>query len=84
MDVLTFSETRANLKSVMDQVVNDHTPVVVARKRGQAVVIVSLDDWNAMETTQYLLSSPANAAALRASIAELEAGGGTEHELIHP
>ena len=84
MDVLTFSETRANLKSVMDQVVEDHNPVVVARKRGQAVVIVSLEDWNAMEATQYLLSSPANAAALRASIAELEAGGGTERELIEP
>ncbi|CAN5276341.1 type II toxin-antitoxin system prevent-host-death family antitoxin [soil metagenome] len=84
MDVLTFSETRANLKSVMDQVVNDHSPVVVARKRGEAVVIVSLDDWNAMEATHYLLSNPANAEMLRQSIAELDAGGGVEHELIYP
>lgn len=84
MDVLTFSETRANLKSVMDQVVNDHSPVVVARKRGEAVVIVSLEDWNAMEATQYLLSTPANAQALRASIAELEAGEASERDLIEP
>ena len=84
MDVLTYSETRANLKSVMDRVVDDHVPVVVARRRTRSVVMVSLEDWNAMEATMHLLSTPANAKALRESIAELDAGGGEEHELIHP
>ena len=48
MDVLTYSDTRAKLKDVMDRVVEDHAPVVVTRKRGEAVVMVSLADWNAM------------------------------------
>ena len=84
MDVLTFSETRANLKSVMDQVVNDHSPVVVARKRGEAVVMLSLDDWNSIEATLHLLSNPENARRLRSSISQLDAGKGTERELIKP
>ena len=84
MDVLTFSETRANLKSVMDQVVNDHTPVVVARKRGEAVVMLSLDDWNSIEATLHLLSNPENARRLRRSISQLDAGKGIERDLIKP
>ena len=82
MDVLNFSETRARLKAVMDKVVRDHAPVVVARKNGEAVVLVSLADWNAMDETNYLLSSRANREALLASIAELDAGKGEEHDLI--
>lgn len=84
MDVLTFSETRANLKSVMDQVVNDHSPVVVARKRGEAVVMLSLDDWNSIEATLHLLSNPENARRLRSSISQLDAGKGIERDLIKP
>ncbi|CAN5319759.1 type II toxin-antitoxin system Phd/YefM family antitoxin [soil metagenome] len=82
MDVLSYSDTRANLKDVMDRVVEDHVPVVVTRKRGEAVVMVSLADWNAMEETMYLLSTPANAEDLRASIAQLDAGQGLERDLL--
>ncbi|HEX2801873.1 MAG TPA: type II toxin-antitoxin system prevent-host-death family antitoxin, partial [Phenylobacterium sp.] len=64
MDVLSYSDTRARLKEVMDRVIDDRAPVVVTRKRGEAVVMVSLADWNAMEETTRLLSSPANAARL--------------------
>lgn len=84
MDVLNFSETRARLKAVMDKVVRDHAPVVVSRKNGEAVVLVSLADWNATEETTHLLSSRANAERLIASIAELDAGTGQEHALIDP
>lgn len=84
MDVLTYSDARANLKAVMDSVVDDHAPVVIARQRGRAVVMVSLEDWSAMDETMHLLSSPANARRLNESIAELDAGGGTERELIQP
>jgi len=84
MDVLTYSDTRANLKKVMDGVVQDRSPVVVTRARGEAVVMVSLADWNAMEETVHLLSSPRNAERLREGMAELDAGGGAEHELIEP
>jgi antitoxin YefM len=84
MDVISFSESRANLKSVMDRVVADHTPVVIARQKAEAVVLVSLADWQAMEETTYLLSTPGNAARLGAAIAELDAGHGQARDLIEP
>ena len=84
MEVLTYSDTRARLKEVMDRVVEDRTPVVITRKRGEAVVMVSLADWSAMEETLHLVSSPVNAERLVAAIGQLEAGGGSERELIGP
>jgi antitoxin YefM len=64
MDVLTFTDTRQNLKEVMDRVVEDHAPVLITRQKAEPVVMVSLADWNALEETARLLSSPANAARL--------------------
>jgi antitoxin YefM len=84
MDVLTYSDTRARLKEVMDQVVDDKAPVVVTRQKGEAVVMVSLSDWNAIEDTVHLLSSPTNAARLNEAIRQLDAGGGAERDLIEP
>ena len=68
----------------MDRVVEDDAPVVVTRSRGEAVVMVSLADWNAMEETLHLISSPANAARLTQAIRQLDAGGGAERKLIEP
>jgi antitoxin YefM len=79
---VTYTDARANLKGVMDRVVADRTQVVVTRQQAEAVVMVSLSDWNAIEETLHLLSSRANADRLRDSIRELEAGGGSEHDLI--
>lgn len=84
MDVLTFTDTRQNLKDVMDRVVEDHTPIVVTRQKAESVVMVSLSDWNAMEETARLLSSPKNAARLAEAMAQLDAGRGVERELIEP
>ena len=84
MDVLSYTDARANLKGVMDRVVEDRTHVVVTRQRSEAVVMVSLSEWNAMEETMHLLSSPKNAARLRASIEQMEAGKGKERELVKP
>jgi antitoxin YefM len=84
MDVLSYSDTRARLKEVMDGVVDNRAPVVVTRKRGEAVVMVSLADWNGMEETLRLLSSPTNAARLKDAIQQLDAGGGGERTLIEP
>ncbi len=81
MNVINFSDTRANLKSVMDQVVRDRTPVVVSRKNGESVVMVSLADWNATEETTYLLSQKVNATRLGDAIKELGADQGEEHKL---
>ena len=82
MDVMTYSATRAHLSETMDRVAADRTPVVITRQRAEAVVMVSLADWSAMEETLHLLSSPANANRLRASINELDAGKGKQRNLI--
>ena len=84
MNVVNFSDARANLKSVMDRVVEDHAPVIVTRQKAEAVVMMSLSDWKSMEETAYLFSTEANAKRLREAIAELDAGGGVERELIEP
>lgn len=82
VDVINYSDARRNLKGVMDRVVADMTEVVVTRQKGEAVVMVSLNEWNSITETLHLLSSPTNAARLLTAIRELEAGGGTERELV--
>lgn len=84
MDVLTYSDTRANLKKVMDRVVADRTPVIVTRQKAGAVVMVSLDDWSAIQETMYLRSTSANARNLDEAIAQLDAGKGKARDLIEP
>lgn len=74
MEIVTYSETRANLKAIMDRAVNDHTPIAITRQRGKPVVMIDLDDWNAIQETMYLLSSPNNAKRLMESIADADAG----------
>jgi antitoxin YefM len=81
MDVLTYSDTRAKLKEIMDRVVEDHRPVVITRQKAEAVVMVSLADWTAIEETMHLLSSSKNTERLRAAIEQLDAGGGGERDL---
>ncbi|WP_332118030.1 type II toxin-antitoxin system prevent-host-death family antitoxin [Azorhizobium caulinodans] len=73
MDVLSYSETRANLEAVMDRVVQDRAPVVITRPNAEAVVMVSLSDWPAMDETAHLLASPRNAARLREAFRQLDA-----------
>ena len=84
MDVVTYSDARQNLKDVMDRVVEDRTQVVITRQKAEAVVMVSLSDWNAMEETMHLLSTPRNAERLRASIRQLDRRKGQERDLIEP
>lgn len=74
MNVITFSKARASLKTVMDDVCKNHNPTVVTRVNGEHVVMLSLADFNSMEETMYLLSSPKNANRLMESIAQLKAG----------
>ena len=84
MQTETFSNTRANLKAIMDRVVDDHTPIKITRQNGKGVVMVSESDWASMEETLYLLSTPRNTEDLMASIRELDAGKGIERDLIEP
>ena len=82
MNVLTFSEARSSLKSVMDDVCKDHAPTVITRVNGEHVVMLSLSDFNSIEETMYLLGSAKNANRLMESIAQLKAGKAQIRELI--
>ncbi len=84
MQTLTVSETRANLKAVLDRVVADKAPIQIVRPKGEGVVLVSESEWEGMLETMHLLSSPANAQRLLEGIHELDAGRGEERELIRP
>jgi len=66
----------------MKKVCDDHAPVIITRKASQPVVMMSLEDFEALEETAYLLRSPKNARRLLESVAELESGKGTERELV--
>jgi antitoxin YefM len=81
MNILTFSEARAGLKAVMDDVCTDHSPTVITRQSGAPVVMLSLADFNSIEETLHLLSSPKNASRLLASIEQLKAGKARMREL---
>jgi len=65
----------------MEKVCDDHDPIIITRKAARPVIMMSLDDYEALEETAYLLRSPKNARRLLESIAQLEAGKGTEKEL---
>jgi antitoxin YefM len=74
MTALTYSAARENLASTMDRVCQDHDPVIITRNRDQAVVMLSLEDFESLQETAYLLRSPANARRLLDSIESLNAG----------
>lgn len=82
MRTMSYTESRARYAEVLDAVVNDREEVVITRAGHAPAVIVSLDDYQSLRETAYLLRSPANARRLLASIDELEAGQGVERELL--
>ena len=78
---MTYTAVRESLASTMDRVCEDHTPVIITRNRHQAVVMMSLDDYESLQETAYLLRSPANARRLLDAVEELEAGRGHKKRL---
>ena len=82
MNTITYSEARSKLADTMEKVCDDHAPMIITRKNSRSVVMISLDDYQALEETAYLLRSPKNARRLLESVAELESGGGTERKLV--
>lgn len=81
MNTISYSEARANLADTMDRVCEGHELIIITRNGQRAVVMLSLEDYKAMEETVYLLRSPMNAKRLVDAIAELEAGRGHEQKL---
>ncbi len=82
MDVTTYSKFRQNLKSHLDGVVNDQKALYVTRANGEDVVVLSKSDYESMQETYYLMSSPKNAERLMDALKELDEGGGVKRDLI--
>ena len=78
---MSYSESRARYAETLDSVVNDREEVVITRAGHEPVVMVSLDDYESLKETAYLLRSPENARRLITAIERLESGGGAQHEL---
>jgi len=81
MNMVTVNEAKRNLDSLIKKIFSDAEPTIITTETGQQIVLLSLDEFNSWQETAYLLSNPANAARLRKSIAEAQAGKVTEREL---
>ena len=84
MKAISYTAARENLAATMDQLCSDRDPVIITRKRDQSVVLLSLEDYESLEETAYLLRVPANARRLQTAIESLERGRGLEKELVDP
>jgi antitoxin YefM len=78
---ITYTAARENLANTINRVCEDHAPVVITRNRDQAVVMMSLAEYESLQETAYLLRSPANAKRLIESIEALERGKGLKRKL---
>jgi antitoxin YefM len=76
MKALSYTALRSNLAKTMEKVCEDHEPIVITRKSEGAVVMLSLEDYESLEETTYLLRSPKNVKRLLESVSQLEEGQG--------
>lgn len=83
MRTMSYTESRARYAEVLDSVVNDREEVVVTRAGHPSVVIVSLEDFESLRETAYLMRSPTNARRLLDAMERLEEGTGEAHDLIN-
>ena len=81
MEAKSYTAVRSNLAKTMERVCVDHEPVIITRRNEESVVMMSLEDYEALEETAYLLRSPRNVRRLVESMLELEQGKGEEREL---
>ncbi len=82
MDITTYTSFRQHLKSFLDKVLKNHSPLYVTRTNGEDVVVLSKADYESMQETFHLIKSPANASRLQQGIAAYEKGLGQERKLI--
>jgi len=78
----TYTEAREKLSDIIEKVCEDHDPLIITKRRDKAIVMISLEDYESMEETAYLLKSPRNVQRLLESIKELEEDKGTQRNLI--
>ncbi len=82
MDAISYSTARANLAKTMDRVCEDHAPLIITRQKEASVVMLSLEDYQALAETAYLLRNPKNARRLLGAIEQLNEGKGKAHKLV--
>lgn len=82
MDAVSYTHFRKNLASAIDRVNEDRAPLLITRRRGDSAVLMSLDDYESIQATLYLMQSPRNAERLQEAVDELRAGGGVAHQLV--
>ena len=82
MKVVSFSEARSSLKTVLDRVVADADYTIVTRRDAEDVVVMSLESFNSLMETLHLLKSPSNAAHLERSIAQFKQGEAVVRHLL--
>ena len=79
---MSYTESRAHYAEMLDGVINDREEVVITRAGHESVVVVSLDDYQSLKETAYLMRSPANARRLLDAMERLEDGRGVAHDLV--
>jgi antitoxin YefM len=84
MQVISYSEARNSLKAVLDGVNENADITIINRRDGGDAVVMSLDHYQQMAETLYLLSSPSNAQHLAESIKQYRAGKAVKRGLIDP
>ena len=82
MNAITYTQARKNLTSIMNKVCEDHTPIIITHNSENPVVIMSLEDYNSIEETLYLLRSPKNAQRLYKALEQFKQGKYQQHDLI--
>ncbi|MBD2799127.1 YoeB-YefM toxin-antitoxin system antitoxin YefM [Xenorhabdus sp. Flor] len=82
MRAVSYSEARQNLSATMIQTVEDKAPVLITRQNGESCVLMSLEEYNSLEETAYLLRSPKNARRLMDSIESLNNHKGIERDIV--
>lgn len=82
MDAITYTKARAHFAETMNRVCDDHAPLIITRQKEKPVVMISLEDYNALEETLHLLKSPKNAARLNKALADLHQGKISKKKLM--
>ena len=76
MRTMNYTESRKRYAEILDSVTEDREPVIITRSGHDPVVMVSLDDYESLRETAYLMRSPANARRILDAMEELDAGAG--------
>ena len=82
MDAVSYSDLRQNLKSYMDKVYQDNDPLIITRKNNENLILISIEEYNSLIETSYLLGNEANAEHLKKSISQYTSGKAKKRELI--